>query len=133
MLNIKPILIEVPDTDDTEFLVTYFMHQFGVSTDLRGFQYLREIAMKIIDTPEAGNHIVNFYKEIAMGYDVTWRAVERSIRVAIGNGWEKANPDLVNIIFGFSYDANKGTPTASEFAVTIADTVRQIRRIMEKR
>ena len=57
-------------------------------------------------------------------YKTTPSRVERAIRHAIEVAWGRGQLEVVESIFGYTVNANKGKPTNSEFIAMIADKLR---------
>lgn len=121
--SVKPIKI------DLEELVTECIHDLGVPAHIKGYQYMRTAIMMVVDNMELLNYITKqLYPTIAKKYQTTSSRVERAIRHSIEVAWSRGKPDVVNNIFGYTIDNNKGKPTNSEFIAMVADRIRlQIR------
>lgn len=105
--------------------ITNILHELGVPSHIKGYQYIRESIMIIYDRPEIiGGITKELYPEVANKYDTTVSRVERAIRHAIEVSWNRGNWDLMEDIFGYSIDIEKAKPTNSEFIVTIADKLK---------
>lgn len=105
--------------------ITNILHELGVPSHIKGYQYIREGISIIYDRPEViGGITKELYPEIADRYETTVSRVERAIRHAIEVSWNRGNWDLMEEIFGHSVDIDKAKPTNSEFIVTIADKLR---------
>ena len=105
--------------------ITNILHELGVPSHIKGYQYIREGISIIYDRPDViGGITKELYPEIAKKYDTTVSRVERAIRHAIEVSWNRGNWDLMEEIFGHSVDIDKAKPTNSEFVVTIADKLR---------
>ena len=105
--------------------ITNILHELGVPSHIKGYQYIRESIMIVYDRPEIiGGITKELYPEIANKYDTTVSRVERAIRHAIEVSWNRGNWDLMEDIFGYSIDVEKAKPTNSEFIVTIADKLK---------
>ena len=50
--------------------------------------------------------------------------MERAIRHAIEVAWERGNIDVINDMFGYTIQADKGKPTNSEFIALMSDRIR---------
>ena len=50
--------------------------------------------------------------------------VERAIRHAIEVAWDRGDTEVLNNLFGFTINQNKGKPTNSEFIAMISDKLR---------
>lgn len=105
--------------------VTNIIHQIGVPAHIKGYLYLREaILMVIHDVDLLGAVTKELYPLIAEKYNTTPSRVERAIRHAIEVAWSRGNVDVVNNLFGYTIDVNRGKPTNSEFIAMIADKLR---------
>lgn len=105
--------------------ITKVLHELGIPSHIKGYQYIREAVGIIFERPETiGGITKELYPELAMKFDTTVSRVERAIRHAIEVSWNRGNWDLMEDIFGHSVDIDKAKPTNSEFIVTIADKLR---------
>ena len=105
--------------------ITNVLHELGVPSHIKGYQYIREGISIVYDNPDVvGGITKELYPEIADKYDTTVSRVERAIRHAIEVSWNRGSWDLMEEIFGHSVDIDKAKATNSEFIVTIADKLR---------
>lgn len=105
--------------------ITKVLHELGIPSHIKGYQYIREAIGIIFERPETiGGITKELYPELADKFDTTVSRVERAIRHAIEVSWNRGNWDLMEDIFGHSVDIDKAKPTNSEFIVTIADKLR---------
>ena len=122
--------IELPDDsskkeENLEALVTNIIHEVGVPAHIKGYQYLREAIMMVVNDIDVINQITKqLYPEIANKYHTTPSRVERAIRHAIEVAWARGQIDTVENIFGYTVSSSKGKPTNSEFIAMIADKLR---------
>lgn len=128
--EIKQQYIDVPNKDkngedNIEALVTNLIHEVGVPAHIKGYQYLREAIIMVVDDIEVINQITKtLYPNIATKYNTTPSRVERAIRHAIEVAWGRGDQKVVENIFGYTISASKGKPTNSEFIAMIADKLR---------
>jgi len=128
--EIKPQYIELApeakkDEENLEALVTNIIHEVGVPAHIKGYQYLREAIMMVVNDIDVINQITKqLYPDIANKYKTTPSRVERAIRHAIEVAWGRGQTDTVENIFGYTVSAAKGKPTNSEFIAMIADKLR---------
>ena len=116
---------EKKDEKNLEALVTNVIHEVGVPAHIKGYQYLREAIMMVINDIDVINQITKqLYPEIANRYKTTPSRVERAIRHAIEVAWGRGEQTTVENIFGYTVSASKGKPTNSEFIAMIADKLR---------
>lgn len=105
--------------------ITKILHELGIPSHIKGYQYIREGVEIIFERPETiGGITKELYPELAQKFDTTVSRVERAIRHAIEVSWNRGDWDLMEEIFGHSVDIDKAKPTNSEFIVTIADKLR---------
>lgn len=122
-INLEPTAIK--DEKNLEALVTNVIHEVGVPAHIKGYQYLREAIMMVINDIDIINQITKqLYPEIANKYKTTPSRVERAIRHAIEVAWGRGQQEIVENIFGYTVSATKGKPTNSEFIAMIADKLR---------
>ena len=115
----------VGNDDNLEALVTNIIHEVGVPAHIKGYQYLREAIMMVINDIDVINQITkSLYPQIAQKFNTTPSRVERAIRHAIEVAWGRGEPGTVENIFGYTVSASKGKPTNSEFIAMIADKLR---------
>ena len=128
--NFKKSYIELSEKDakdgqNLEALVTNIIHEVGVPAHIKGYQYLREAIMMVVEDIEVINQITkSLYPKIAYKYGTTPSRVERAIRHAIEVAWGRGQQETVEKIFGYTISASKGKPTNSEFIAMIADKLR---------
>lgn len=112
-------------TNNLQIYITKVLHELGIPSHIKGYQYIREAIGIIYDRPETiGGITKELYPELAIKYDTTVSRVERAIRHAIEVSWNRGSWDLMEDIFGHSVDIDKAKPTNSEFIVTIADKLK---------
>ncbi len=128
--EIKAPYIEIRENgrnekDNLEALVTNVIHEVGVPAHIKGYQYLREAIMMVINDIDVINQITKqLYPDIAKKFNTTPSRVERAIRHAIEVAWGRGQTEVVESIFGYTVSASKGKPTNSEFIAMISDKLR---------
>ena len=111
--------------NNLQISITKILHELGVPSHIKGYQYIRDGIIMIYDNPEiVGGITKELYPDVAKKYNTTVSRVERAIRHAIEVSWNRGNWDLMEEIFGHSVDIDKAKPTNSEFIVTVADKLR---------
>lgn len=111
--------------NNLQISITKILHELGIPSHIKGYQYIREAIGIIYEHPETiGGITKELYPELASRFETTVSRVERAIRHAIEVSWNRANWELMEDIFGNSVDIDKAKPTNSEFIVTIADKLR---------
>ena len=112
-------------TKDLETNITMYIQQLGVPAHIKGYQYIRDAIMMVIEDMDAINSITKYlYPTVAKHYNTTSSRVERAIRHAIEVAWDRGNPEILNELFGYTILSSKGKPTNSEFIAMIADKIR---------
>lgn len=110
--------------------VTSILHQMGVPAHIKGYQYLRDAIVFVIeDINLLGAVTKELYPMIAEKYNTTASRVERAIRHGIELAWDRGNIDLMNKYFGYTIDVERGKPTNSEFIAMIADKLKMANRL----
>ena len=111
--------------NNIQMSITKILHELGIPSHIKGYQYIREGVGIIFEKPETiGGITKELYPELALKFDTTVSRVERAIRHAIEVSWNRGDWKLMEEIFGNSVDIDKAKPTNSEFMVTIADKLR---------
>ncbi len=110
---------------DIQVKITELLHNLGVPSQIRGYQYLRDGILMLYESNELiGGITKQVYPEIATRYHTTTSRVERAIRHAIEVSWGRADYQIMNKMFGHSIDFDRAKPTNSEFMVTISDVLK---------
>ena len=105
--------------------ITKMLHELGMPSHIKGYQYIREGITMIYNDPNIiGGITKELYPELASKFDTTVSRVERAIRHAIEVSWNRGSWDYMEELFGHSVDIDKAKPTNSEFIVTVADKLR---------
>ncbi|AHF07366.1 sporulation transcription factor Spo0A [Desulfitobacterium metallireducens] len=108
-----------------EVEVTRMIHQMGVPAHVKGYQYLRDAIVSVVqDVSLLGAVTKELYPMIAEKYATTASRVERAIRYAIELAWDRGNIDFMNRFFGYTINVDRGKPTNSEFIAMVADKLR---------
>lgn len=110
--------------------VTTIMHQIGIPAHVKGYQYIREaILMVVEDVSLLGAVTKELYPGIAKKYDTAPSRVERGIRHAIELAWVRGHTDTLKRIFGYSMNIERQKPTNSEFIALLADKLRVMSKV----
>ena len=112
-------------TNNIQVSITKILHELGIPSHIKGYQYIREGIGIVFDKPETiGGITKELYPELALKYDTTVSRVERAIRHAIEISWNRGDMKYMEELFGNSVDIDRAKPTNSEFIVTVADKLR---------
>lgn len=110
---------------DIEVMVTEIIHQVGVPAHIKGYSYLRESIMLVVENPDIINSVTKeLYPTVAKKFGTTSSRVERAIRHAIEVAWDRGDLDVLNSYFGYTVNNGRGKPTNSEFIAMIGDKLR---------
>ncbi|MDL2232296.1 sporulation transcription factor Spo0A [Ruminococcaceae bacterium OttesenSCG-928-L11] len=110
---------------DLELLVTEIIHQIGVPAHIKGYHYLRDSIIMVIQQPEIIDSVTKqLYPSVAKKNNTTASRVERAIRHAIEVAWDRGDVDTLNSYFGYTIHNGRGKPTNSEFIAMISDKLR---------
>ena len=105
--------------------VSKILHELGIPSHIKGYQYIREAISLVYEKPELiGGITKELYPLVGKTFNTSTSRVERAIRHAIEVSWNRGDWDLMEEIFGHSVDIDRAKPTNSEFIVTIADKLR---------
>jgi two-component system response regulator (stage 0 sporulation protein A) len=108
-----------------ELDVTNIIHEVGIPAHIKGYQYLREGILMVVDRVELlGAVTKELYPSIAVKYHTTATRVERAIRHAIEVAWNRGNYEAITKLFGYTVSGDRGKPTNSEFIAMVADRMR---------
>ncbi|MCX7780236.1 MAG: sporulation transcription factor Spo0A [Negativicutes bacterium] len=121
----RPVVAQAIKARPLDVEVTNIIREIGIPAHIKGYQYLRDAIMMIINDIELLGAVTKvLYPIIADKYTTTPSRVERAIRHAIEVAWSRGNIDMINKLFGYTIKLEKGKPTNSEFMAMIADKLR---------
>ena len=100
--------------------------ELGVPENIKGHSRLVAAICIAIRNPDSLNAITKeLYPAVAKEFQDTPSRVERAIRHAIENAWDRCDYDVLRHYFGNTVSPTKGKPTNSEFIARISNMVRQ--------
>ena len=112
-------------TSNLKISVSKILHELGIPSHIKVYQYIREAISLVYERPELiGGITKELYPLVGKTFETSTSRVERAIRHAIEVSWNRGDWDLMEEIFGHSVDIDRAKPTNSEFIVTIADKLR---------
>ncbi|MCL2702338.1 MAG: sporulation transcription factor Spo0A [Defluviitaleaceae bacterium] len=121
----QPAKSEAEIQHDIETRVTSILHDIGVPAHIRGYHYVRDAIIIAVNNLDVLNYITKeLYPTIAKKSGTTPSRVERAIRHAIEVAWGRGRIEVIDAIFGYTVNTQKGKPTNSEFIALIADRTR---------
>lgn len=124
MIGETPKHTVIIQEDDTEDVVTDMLHEIGVPAHIKGYRFLRDAILMVIEDPELINAVTKeLYPNIAAKNDTTASRVERAIRHAIEVAWDRGDLDVLDSYFGSTIHSLRGKPTNSEFIAMLSDKV----------
>ena len=107
--DVKPQYVDIPvngekNQENLEALVTNIIHEVGVPAHIKGYQYLREAIIMVVNDIDVINQITkSLYPKIAYKFNTTPSRVERAIRHAIEVAWGRGDQKTVEkILYNFS-------------------------------
>ena len=113
--------------------VTAIIHEIGVPAHIKGYQYLREAIILVVNDMDTINAVTKvLYPAVAKKFGTTASRVERAIRHAIEVAWDRGDLEILQKYFGYTVNGAKGKPTNSECIAMIADRIslEQGRKVM---
>jgi two-component system response regulator (stage 0 sporulation protein A) len=114
-----------PRTRSLDNDVTSIIHEIGIPAHIKGYRYLREAIMMVVERVELlGSVTKELYPSIARNHQTTPSRVERAIRHAIEVAWGRGNVEVIHGLFGHTVNRERGKPTNSEFIAMVADKLR---------
>ena len=120
------------ESRDLQQEVTEIIHEIGIPAHIKGYMYLREAILMVVEEVELLGMITKaLYPKVAERYDTTPSRVERAIRHAIEVAWSRNNIEIIKNFFGYTISIERGKPTNSEFIALVADRLRMTYRKKE--
>lgn len=105
--------------------VLELLKQIGVPFHIKGYSYLREAVLMVIEEHEYIERVTKaLYPDIAKKYSTTSSRVERAIRHAIEVAWDRGDMDIHEKVFGYTISRMNGKPTNSEAIAALAEYVK---------
>ena len=98
------------------------MNLLGIPSHLSGYKYIKDAITICIDNNyEVPTVSKNLYPEIAAKYEKKDSQVERSIREAINKCIDRADSEILFLIFGYTIDSEKARPTNKAFIAQLVN------------
>lgn len=107
-------------------MATDCLLELGISPHLQGYYALRE-AIKIIVCSKSRiklSVIKHIYQSIADEFGSNVSAIEHAMRHAIDSAWMRADVNVLQDYFGYTFNEIRATPSNSQFMFMIADRIR---------
>lgn len=110
---------------NTELRITETIQRVGIPAHIKGYHYIRTAITMMTEDMELAHSVTKIlYPAVAKKFDTTPQRVERAIRHAIEVAWNRGDPAVLNEMFGYTIDCERGKPTNSEFIAMISDKIR---------
>lgn len=104
--------------------ITELLHKLAVAPHLKGYRYLKQAIFCVINDKGMLESITyKIYPFVAEQFKTTPTRVERAIRSAIENAWDRCRVEAMEEVFGYTLNEDKGKPSNSEFIAMVADKV----------
>ncbi len=108
-----------------EHEVAKHITRLGVPPHFKGYTYLREAIALVVDDVSLLERVTKaLYPAIAARCHTSPNKVERAIRHAVETTCTKGNIHLIEELFAYTIDIEKGKPTNASFIARLADQVR---------
>lgn len=121
--DVRPLSVARERNLDSD--VTAIIHEIGIPAHIKGYRYLREAILMVVNRVELlGGITKELYPTVARNHNTTPSRVERAIRHAIEVAWSRGNLETINSLFGHTVNRDRGKPTNSEFIAMVADRLR---------
>ncbi len=110
------------ETDDER--ITNLFLTLGIPAHIKGYQYLREAVLMVINDRDVINRITKeLYPGVARRFDTSASKVERAMRHAIEVAWSRGRLDAVNRMYGYKVFDAMDKPTNGEFISCVAEKI----------
>ena len=104
--------------------ITNLFLTLGIPAHIKGYQYLREAVLMVLDNRDVINRITKeLYPGIARRFDTSASKVERAMRHAIEVAWSRGRLDTVNHMYGYKVFDAMDKPTNGEFISCVAEKI----------
>lgn len=124
-IHIQGLNDRTPLKEELEYIVTDIIHLMGIPANLKGYYYLRYAIMLCVENSQMLTSMTRLlYPTVAAEFKTTSSRVERALRSAIEQVWEKGNSEIINTYFGHPIRNTGVRPTNSEFIALISDELR---------
>lgn len=101
------------------------LKQLGIPVSLQGYDRLRTAILWVYEDPKLIHKTTTqLYPALAKKYAVSDKGIERSIRLAIETAWDQGDALLINRLFEYTVNSQKGRPTNRQFIAVLADHLR---------
>ena len=120
---------DIANDNSVEIMVSNVLHDLGISSNLTGYDLLKDSIMQTIDNPGSIKLITKkLYPNLAIKYGSSEQSVERAIRCCIEITWQRGDARVLEQLFGRKETRLK-RPTNSQFIAIIAEKIRLERKM----
>jgi two-component system, response regulator, stage 0 sporulation protein A len=110
--------------DAMDVRISELLHKLAVAPHLKGYRYIKQAIISVIaDKGMLDSITYKIYPSIAQRYGTTPTRVERAIRNTIENAWDRCRVEIIEEMFGYTLNEDKGKPSNSEFIAMVADKI----------
>ena len=111
--------------DSLDERITNLFLTLGIPAHIKGYQYLREAILMVMDEPSLISRITKeLYPGVAKRFSTTASKVERAMRHAIDVAWSRGRLDSVNSMYGCRLFEKHDQPTNGEFVSCVCEQLR---------
>ena len=104
---------------------TALMRRLGIPPNIDGYEYIREAIILLVNRTSSKVSIMrSIYAPLSEKHNRKINTVERTIRHAKQKAWEFGDKELLDEMFRYVHDMNKGFPANSLFLSQCAEYVR---------
>jgi two-component system response regulator (stage 0 sporulation protein A) len=104
-----------------EDVITSLILKLNIPASIKGFRYIRKSIQLYTENKNCKGMTTHIYPAVAKAFGSTPSRVERAIRHAISVAWNRSTADVLNEMFGYTVNKDKGMSTNSEFIAILAD------------
>lgn len=116
---------EIYNGNDFEKFVTDYICKLGISAKLKGYYYVREAVISLVNKPYMLQNISkSLYESIAKKHDCTSQGVNKAIQTAVNNAMARGNCEVIKDFFGYCVDGSTIKTTNREFLLLLSDKIR---------
>lgn len=123
--NAEPEPIALSETAEAAgSRITNLFLTLGIPAHIRGYQYLREAVLMVLEDHSLLNSITKeLYPGVAKRFGASASKVERAMRHAIEVAWNRGRLDSANRIYGYQVFEKQDKPSNGEFIAMVADRI----------
>ena len=108
--------------------VTNIFLSIGIPAHIKGYQYLREAVLMVLENRDIINRITKeLYPGIARRFNTSASKVERAMRHAIEVAWSRGRLDTVNRMYGYKVFDAMDKPTNGEYISCVSELIKRSR------